>query len=136
VIRPSIDWQTKTIFVVDDEARYVTALRVYLEHALGAEVVGFVDPFDAFSAALLQRPDLVYTDMQMPACTGAQLAVALREALGEDCPALVLVTGDDVQPHVADLFDATHLKPAPPGDLAWTATHLVGGRASGTRRRG
>lgn len=129
-----IDERTIRVFLVDDDHRLLRAARIALEAFLGgSRVETFSDPHDAFLASFAARPDAVVTDYAMPGCTGAQLARAMRKAHGEDCPPLLLVTGDvTLQRQERALFDAVYEKPLSPRHLAFHLRALRPGVRSGT----
>ena len=71
--------RTRMVLVVDDEPHIRELIRVVLV-AGGFEVVGAgnADEAVAFYRANPGRVDLVLSDVQMPGCTGPELAVELR----------------------------------------------------------
>lgn len=69
--------RTATVLVVEDEAEFRLLLRVILERAAQARVVGeAVDGLDAVELATEHRPDVVLLDVHVPRADG--LAVADR----------------------------------------------------------
>jgi DNA-binding response OmpR family regulator len=66
------------VFVVDDESTIAATLAMILKRN-GFEAVSFTEPLEALSAARLDPPDLLITDVMMPVMSGIDLAIALRE---------------------------------------------------------
>jgi len=66
------------ILVVDDEPRYVRAIKVNLE-ASGYEVVTATDGQSAVELAAQVEPDLVLMDVRMPRLTGFEACQRIRE---------------------------------------------------------
>lgn len=68
----------KTIFIVDDEYSIVESLTDLLVEE-GYRVASAINGRDALAAISVQRPDLVLTDLMMPAMDGRQLIANMRE---------------------------------------------------------
>jgi DNA-binding NtrC family response regulator len=66
------------VFVVDDEHVIATSLAIILRQ-LGFEAKSFTEPLDAFSAANLEAPDLLISDVVMPVMSGIDLAIQMQE---------------------------------------------------------
>lgn len=79
------------ILVVDDSPTQLEALRALIADA-GLEVVTAGTGEEAFEAARSLRPELVLSDVVMPGMSGFDLCRAIKEAMGEDAPAVVLLT--------------------------------------------
>ena len=125
------------VVLVDDDPRMLRAASIALRAYLpDTEVHAFVDPHTAFMEIIGTRPGVVVIDYHMVSCTGAELAKALRSVLGDDCPELVLVTGDSRIPRTERrLFDGVYTKPISPFDLAEHIGAALGRRISGIRVR-
>jgi len=109
------------ILVVDDEPDILTALRVYLQGALGADVVA-VESGAAGLAELRKGPpvDVIVSDFRMPAMDGLQFLSKAR-ALAPDVPRIMLTAFPDMQLAIKALNDAAILqfltKPVDPDRL-------------------
>ncbi|MGH7505116.1 MAG: hybrid sensor histidine kinase/response regulator, partial [Longimicrobiales bacterium] len=79
------------ILVVDDSPTQLEALRSLIADA-GLEVQTAGSGEEAFEAARTRRPELVLSDVVMPGMSGFDLCRAIKEAMGEDAPAVVLLT--------------------------------------------
>jgi DNA-binding NtrC family response regulator len=92
------------IFVVDDEFIIASTLATILQRN-GFDAVFFTEPLAVLPAARVQAPDLLITDVLMPAISGIDLAIALKE----ECPAckVLLFSG---QAATANLLQAARLK--------------------------
>ncbi|MBO6941037.1 MAG: response regulator [Deltaproteobacteria bacterium] len=100
------------IFVVDDDVVMGRMLSRALAQLMdGVRVRAFADPLRVFQAVVDHRPCVLLTDQEMPRCTGVELASALRDRLGPDCPRIVLVSGARVSAAEKSLFDAYFQKP-------------------------
>ena len=78
--------------VVDDEPVARERIIGLLSQEKDIEVVGeYSDGSQAVSAIQQQHPDLVFLDVQMPACDG----FGVIQQLGEQMPAVVFVTAYD-----------------------------------------
>jgi two-component system alkaline phosphatase synthesis response regulator PhoP len=64
---------TALILLCDDEAHILRAAEIKLRKA-GYEVITASDGKEGWEAILSQKPDLVFTDCQMPYLTGLELA--------------------------------------------------------------
>lgn len=108
------------VFVVDDEKIIAETLSIILgQNGLAARF--FTDPTEALTAARVEVPDLLLSDVMMPRISGIDLAIQVRK----HCPAckVLLFSGqaDTVdllsearnQGHDFSLF----LKPIHPSDL-------------------
>lgn len=76
-----------TIFVVDDEQIIASSLAAILK-LQGFDAFFFVNPHDALEAAQVTSPDLLISDVMMPALSGVELAIKVRKAL-PDCKVLL-----------------------------------------------
>lgn len=78
------------IFVVDDEEVIATSLTAILKIS-GFEAVAFTNPLDALNAARVEAPDLLISEVVMPALSGIELALRFKE----ECPSckVLLLSG-------------------------------------------
>ncbi len=81
------------VLVVDDDPQVVRAMIRWLKRR--ADVFGTTDPLEAIARASTGLFDLVLSDLRMPAMSGVELALAIREACGDAGPRVVVVTGSD-----------------------------------------
>lgn len=72
----------KRILVVDDESHMIRVVKLFLERA-GYRVDTASNGQDALNAILLEPPDVLLTDIDMPRMTGQQLCVELQQQLPE-----------------------------------------------------
>jgi CheY-like chemotaxis protein len=129
------------VLVVDDES----LLRRLLERVLrdgGYDVVSARHGAEALSILADERVDVVVTDFMMPRMNGAELAMAMREQLGDAAPPCVLVSGtiDVVLPSQRELFASVLGKPFTPAQLRdavasslRAARHAARSKTSGAR---
>jgi DNA-binding NtrC family response regulator len=75
------------VFVVDDEFIIASTLATILQRN-GFDAVSFTDPLEALLAANEQAPELLITDVVMPALSGIDLAIRVRE-LSPQCKVLL-----------------------------------------------
>ncbi len=101
------------VAVVDDEPLWLrTMSRILSRNGFDALLIG--DPAEAVDRIVAERPAVVVLDGQMPGISGIELARRLRAALGDECPRLVLVSGDvGGLAHDASSFTAVYQKPVP-----------------------
>jgi two-component system alkaline phosphatase synthesis response regulator PhoP len=93
------------ILVADDEAHILHVVSMKLRNA-GFEVITAQDGEEALETALVEQPDLIITDYQMPCMTGLEFCKALRKnEQGRHIPAIMLTArGFDVAP--AEMIEA------------------------------
>jgi CheY-like chemotaxis protein len=72
----------KRILVADDELHMRRVVKLFLERA-GYKVDTASNGQEALDSILLDPPDVLLTDIQMPRMTGQQLCTALQEQLPE-----------------------------------------------------
>ncbi len=81
---------SKKVLVADDEAHILHVVSMKLRNA-GYEVLTAVDGEEAYELCLVERPDLLITDYQMPYMTGMELCVKLRsDDRTKSIPAIML----------------------------------------------
>jgi DNA-binding NtrC family response regulator len=92
------------IFVVDDEFIIASTLATILQRN-GFDATFFTEPLAVLPAARVQAPDLLITDVVMPALSGIELAIAVKE----ECPKckVLLFSG---QAATANLLEAARSK--------------------------
>ncbi len=120
----------KKILVVDDEAHITHVVSLKLGNA-GYEIVTAHDGEEALELAMLELPDLVITDLQMPYMSGAELCVRLRQdPRTAEIPAIML-TARGYALSQEDLgktnIKSVMSKPFSPRQVLETANALLGG---------
>ena len=86
---------TKRILVADDEAHMLRVVKLFLERA-GYRVSTASNGREALDSILLDPPDVLLTDINMPHMTGQQLCMALQEQLpGRKFPIFVMTSMTD-----------------------------------------
>jgi DNA-binding response OmpR family regulator len=107
------------ILVVDDDAKTVAAVRLYLEHA-GCEVASASDGRQALARAESEpRPDLVVLDLMLPGLDGLEVCRRLREI--SDVPIIMLTARSTEEDRLEGLelgADDYVIKPFSPRELA------------------
>ena len=73
---------SKRILVVDDELHMLRVVKLFLERA-GYKVDTASNGQEALAAILLDPPDVLLTDINMPRMTGQELCVELQKQLPE-----------------------------------------------------
>ena len=73
---------TKRILVADDELHMIRVVKLFLERA-GYKVDTASNGQEALDAILLDPPDVLLTDIDMPHMTGQQLCMELQKQLPE-----------------------------------------------------
>jgi FixJ family two-component response regulator len=66
------------VFVVDDEANIASSLATILR-IHGFDARAFTEPLAALSAARLECPELLISDVIMPVLTGVELAIQMQQ---------------------------------------------------------
>jgi two-component system alkaline phosphatase synthesis response regulator PhoP len=80
----------KKILIVDDEIHIVHVVTIKLRNN-GYQVISADNGADAFDLACKERPDVIITDLQMPAFTGLELAEKIRRCDDiKDVPIIML----------------------------------------------
>ena len=86
---------TKRILVVDDELHMIRVIKLFLERA-GYKVDTASNGQQALDSILLDPPDVLLTDINMPQMTGQQLCMALEKQLpGRKFPIFVMTSMTD-----------------------------------------
>jgi DNA-binding response OmpR family regulator len=109
---------TKTILVVDDEARLVSLVKAYLTEA-GFRVVTASNGRDAIFVARQEKPDLIILDLMMPEMDGYEFLRLYRKE--QEMPVIMLTARLDETDKVLGLelgADDYVTKPFSPRELA------------------
>ena len=97
------------ILVIDDEICVCNMMTDVLESE-NHEVITAEDGVEGFERAILEKPDFILTDLEMPGCNGLELFDRLREC-GVPTP-MVLMTGNhQLAEKVTQAFERIILKP-------------------------
>ena len=94
---------TKRILVVDDDPYIVDLLSRQLK-AKGFQVISTTDPETAYTMAESEHPDLIISDIAMPALDGFTLLKGLQNNKRTCEIPLVLLTGSDKMADVEEGF--------------------------------
>ena len=118
----------KKILVVEDDEVERELVRMTLERE-GYHVVTAEDGARGFEVALSERPDLIITDVSMPAADGVQLVRSVRSS-PEIAPTPILVTTGygtgNATYTLTQGADAYEPKPLDPDALRETVRRLLG----------
>jgi DNA-binding response OmpR family regulator len=121
------------VLLVDDEPMLRMALRQYLEFA-GYDVDEAHDGDDALLSLRRSRPDIVVSDVLMPARDGMSLCRALRgDPLIADTPFLFITargTQAELFEEMGRLGDGCVVKPFEPDELLATIARVIAARES------
>jgi CheY-like chemotaxis protein len=79
------------VFAVDDSKMILNIYRSVL-HNLGCDPVLFEFPAEAIDTVKEQKPDLIFTDLNMPEINGVDLTRAVREMHGKEQLPIIMVT--------------------------------------------
>ena len=118
----------KKILVVEDDEVGRELVRMTLERD-GYLVVTAEDGERGFELALSERPDLIVTDVAMPAADGVQLVRRVRSAPEVAETPILVTTGFGTGSASVSLgqgADAYEPKPLDPGSLRESVRRLVG----------
>ena len=80
-----------TVFAVDDSKMILSIYRSVL-HKLGCDPVLFEFPAQAMDQVGVQKPDFVFTDLNMPDINGVELTRAIRRKYDKERLPIVMVT--------------------------------------------
>jgi len=83
--------QALKVFVVDDSRMILNIYRSVL-HNLGCHPVLFEFPSEAVKQVREQKPDLIFTDLNMPGISGVDLTKAVRQWFPKDRLPIIMVT--------------------------------------------
>jgi len=117
----------KTVLIVDDDPFIVDLLTRQLEKK-GLRIISSTDPETAYTMAETEKPDLILSDIAMPAIDGFTLLKGLRQnKITQNIP-LVLLTASDRMSDVEEAFlagaQAYLLKPLD-WDTAWPKLEML-----------
>lgn len=93
----------KTVLIVDDDPFIIDLLTRQLEKK-DLKVISSTDPETAYTMAEEQKPDLILSDIAMPAIDGFTLLKGLRQNKVTCNIPLVLLTGSDRMSDVEEAF--------------------------------
>jgi CheY-like chemotaxis protein/HEAT repeat protein len=79
------------VFAVDDSKMILNIYRSVL-HNLGCDPVLFEFPAEAIDQAAEQKPDLIFTDLNMPEINGVELTRAMRKNFSRESVPIIMVT--------------------------------------------
>jgi CheY-like chemotaxis protein len=123
----------KKILVVEDGEVERELMRLALERE-GYLVIAAEDGVRGYDLALAERPDLIITDVWMPAADGVHLVRRVRSTPGLDATPILVTTGfgtGSASLSLAQGADAYEPKPLDPDSLRRTVRRLL---ESGARR--
>jgi CheY-like chemotaxis protein len=125
---------TRKVLVCDDEPHIVHVVAAKLRNA-GLEVFTASDGQEAYDLAVEHRPDLIFTDYQMPLLSGLELCARLRaEPRTRHIPA-VMLTARGYSLAEQDLHETNILrvlpKPFSPREVLRVAQEILQGAAAG-----
>jgi len=87
------------VYAVDDSRMVLNIYRRQL-HELGVESRLFEFPESALEAVMEQKPQVLFTDLNMPVITGVELTRRIREVYSpEELPIYLVTTQSDLQDH-------------------------------------
>jgi CheY-like chemotaxis protein len=126
-----------TILVADDETHILNVVSIKLQNA-GFTVLTAEDGADAYAQALIQHPDLIITDFQMPRLSGLELACKLyRDPLTREIPIMLLTArGFDLpeRDRTSSNIRCVLTKPFSPRQILRAVQELLSQRAVGGYR--
>jgi CheY-like chemotaxis protein len=79
------------VFAVDDSKMILNIYRSVL-HNLGCDPVLFEFPAEVINTVKKQKPDLIFTDLNMPEISGVDLTKAVREMHSKEQLPIIMVT--------------------------------------------
>ncbi len=109
---------SKKVLVVDDDAKIVELVRLYLNRD-GYKVVTAYDGIEALRLARESHPDLIVLDLMMPGCDGLEVCRTLRRE--SDVPIIMLTARTTEEDKLTGLglgADDYVTKPFSPRELA------------------
>ena len=84
------------VLIADDKVEILNNIKRILERCNNIEIIDFAtNGNEEFEKIIMKKPELVFTDNQMPKMTGIEVIEKINNELRiEDKPNFVLVTGD------------------------------------------
>jgi DNA-binding response OmpR family regulator len=129
--------EAKKILVAEDDEDTRQLMCRTLERQ-GFDVVTAEDGLQAYEFALIQRPDLIITDVSMPGADGAHFVRRVRDTAEIAATPIIVTTGFGTGSATFTLTvgaDAYEPKPVDPESLLATVRRLLsGGDAAGEER--
>ena len=119
----------RKILVVEDDEDQRELMRRTLARQ-GYDVTAAADGLEAYELALSLRPDLIVTDVHMPAADGAHLIRRVRDTAELAATPILVTTGYGTGSAALTLSqgaDAYEPKPVDPGALLATVRRLLSG---------
>ena len=100
------------VFAVDDSRMILNIYRSIL-HKMGCEPILFEFPAEAIKQVREHNPDLIFTDLNMPAISGVDLTKAIRQWFSKAQLPIIMVTTqnecqDNESAHAAGISDILH----------------------------
>jgi DNA-binding response OmpR family regulator len=117
----------KRILIVEDDDDTREAMRMTLERK-GYAVSTAPDGIAGYELAVAERPDLIISDIQMPAADGVHLVRRVRDTVSIAVTPIVVTTGTSFGNAVFTLAqgaDAYEPKPIDPASLIETVRRLL-----------
>jgi len=96
---------SKRVLVVEDEADIRRLVSIKLKGA-GYDVSTANDGEEGLAAAVRDKPDLLVSDVMMPKKDGYTMVREVREALGSEAPAVIMLTARGQDTDVATGLDS------------------------------
>ena len=96
---------SKRVLVVEDEADIRRLVSIKLKGA-GYDVSTANDGEEGLAAAVRDKPDLLVSDVMMPKKDGYTMVREVREALGSEAPAIIMLTARGQDTDVATGLDS------------------------------
>ena len=96
---------SKRVLVVEDEEDIRRLISIKLQGA-GYEVATANDGEEGLAAAVRDKPDLLVSDVMMPKKDGYTMVREVREALGSEAPAIIMLTARGQDTDVATGLDS------------------------------
>jgi len=96
---------SKRVLVVEDEADIRRLVSIKLKGA-GYDVSTASDGEEGLAVAIRDKPDLLVSDVMMPKKDGYTMVREVREALGSEAPAVIMLTARGQDSDVATGLDS------------------------------